>query len=256
MRARALYMMDCGGGEFDYGFLVALQRPGEKVLVPVSACLIDTDDGPVLVETGINPDGRRDPAAAAGGRARATTLRLRAEDDIRMRLKEIGVAPGDVRTVILSHMHWDHVGGCRFFPHATFVVQRAEYRFALYPDSAFSKAYARHLFEGISKLDLREGDGEVVPGVWVISSPGHTPGHQSVLVSLPQSGKMLLAFDAIDTWENIELGTVGGVPWNAAVAIDSIRRLVQLAKRENATLVPGHQPDCWTKLKRSPDCYR
>ena len=148
------------------------------MLSPFSACLIDTDDGPVLVETGVNPDGRRDPAAAAGERARAT------------------------------------------------------------------------------KLSLREGDGEVVPGVWVISSPGHTPGHQSVLVSLPESGKMLLALDAISTRENIELETVGGVPWNAALAIGSIRRLVQLVKRENATLVPGHQPGCWSTLKRSPECYR
>lgn len=256
MGARALYMMDCGGGEFDYGILVAFQHPGEKVIVPFSACLIDTDEGPVLVETGINPEGLRDPVEAAGERASAMKLILRKEDDIRARLKEIGLKPAEVRTVILSHMHWDHAGGCKFFSHATFVVQRAEYRFALYPDSAFRKPYVRHLFEGMLNLDLREGDGEVVPGVWVISSPGHTPGHQSVLVTLPESGKMLLALDAIDTRANIELEVVGGVPWNAALAIDSIHRLVQLAKRENATLLPGHEPDCWNNMKRSPDCYR
>ncbi len=256
MGARALYMMDCGAGEFQYGILVALQRPGEKVLSPFSACLIDTDDGPVLVETGCNPDGRQDPTAAAGPRARAVKLMLREEDDIRARLKEIGLTPADVRTVILSHMHWDHAGGCKFFPHATFVVQRAEYRFALYPDRAFSGSYVQPLFEGISKLDLREGDGEVVPGVWVIASPGHSPGHQSVLVTLPETGKLLLAFDAIDTWENIKLEVTGGVCWNGGQAIDSMRRLVQLAKRENATLVPGHEPGCWSTLKRSPDCYR
>jgi N-acyl homoserine lactone hydrolase len=249
-------MMDCGAGEFEYGILVALQRPGEKVLSPFSACLIDTDDGPVLVETGLNPDGRRDPTAAAGERARAAKLMLREEDDIRARLKEIGLEPADVRIVILSHMHWDHAGGCKFFPHATFVVQRAEYRFALYPDRAFSRSYVRPLFEGMENLDLREGDEEVVPGVWVISSPGHSPGHQSVLVSLPETGKMLLAFDAIDTWANVELETPGGVCWNGGLAIDSIRRLVQLAKREGATLVPGHEPGCWNTLKRSPDCYR
>ncbi len=89
-----------------------------------------------------------------------------------------------------------------------------------------------------------------------MSAPGHTPGQQAVLVSLPESGKMLLAFDAIDTWENIERNTVSGIPWNSALALESMHRLVQLAKRENATLVPGHEPDCWSKLKRSPDCYR
>jgi len=256
MGVRALYMMDCGGGEFDYDVLVAFQRPGEKAIVPFSACLIDTDDGPVLVETGINPEGLRDPVKAAGERASAVKLILREEDDIRARLKEIGLKPGEVRTVILSHMHWDHTGGCKFFPQATFVVQRAEYRFALYPDKACRKPYVRHLFEGMSHLDLREGDGEVVPGVWVISSPGHTPGHQSVLVTLPESGKMLLAFDAIDTRDNIELEVMGGVPWNAALAIESIRRLVQLAKREKATLLPGHEPGCWNKIKRAPDFYR
>jgi N-acyl homoserine lactone hydrolase len=256
MGARALYMMDCGGGEFDYGVLVAMQHPGEKVISPFSAFLIDTDDGPVLVETGVNPDGLKDPLAAAGERARSLKLLLREEDDIRARLKEIGLKPADVRRVILSHMHWDHVGGCKFFPHATFIVQRAEYRFALYPDKAFSRPYFRPLFEGISNLDLREGDGEVVPGVWVLSTPGHTPGHQSVLVSLPESGKIILALDAIDTWANVELETPSGIPWNAAMGLDSLRRLVQLAKRENATLFPGHEPTCWSKMKRSPDCYR
>ena len=193
MGARALYLMDCGGGEFDYGVLVAMQRPGEKVLSPFSAGLIETDDGLVLLETGVNPDGLKDPTLAAGERARHMTLRLKAEDDIRARLREIGVKPEEVRYVVLSHLHWDHVGGCRFFPQATFVLQRAEFRFGLYPDQAFSRPYVRPLFEGIAKLDLREGDGEVVPGVWVISTPGHTP---------------------------------------------------------------GHQPDCWSRLKRSPDCYR
>jgi N-acyl homoserine lactone hydrolase len=256
MAVRALYMLDCGAGESDYSVLVSMQRPGEKVMTPFSAAVIDTDEGPVVVDTGINPDGRTDPRAAAGERASAFKLVLREEDDIRVRLKEIGLRPEDVRTVILSHMHWDHVGGCRFFPHATFVVQRAEYRFALYPDRSFSRPYVPSLFQGISKIDLREGDGEVMPGVWVISSPGHTPGHQSILVTLPQSGKMLLAFDAIYTWQNVELETHGGVPWNPPLAIETIRRLVALAKRENATLVPGHEPGCWSTIKRSPDCYR
>jgi len=256
MGARALYMMDCGGGEFDYGVLVSMQRPGEKVISPFNACLIDTDDGPILVETGVNPDGLKDPTAAAGERARSMKLLLSEEHDIRNRLREIGLKPSDIRTVILSHMHWDHVGGCKFFPHATFVVQKAEYRFALYPDNAFRMPFVRHLYEGITNLDLREGDGEVVPGVWVIASPGHTPGQQSVLVSLPQSGKILLAFDAIDTWENVEKELPSGIPWNSALQIDSMRRLVQLAKRENAMLLPGHQPDMWSRVKRSPDCYR
>ncbi len=248
--------MDCGGCEVDYSLLVALQSPGQKVISPFSACLIDTDDGPVLVETGANPEGLKDPAAAAGERARDLKLHLREEDDVRSRLKEIGLKPEDVRIVILSHMHWDHVGGCQFFPKATFVVQRAEYRFALYPDNAFRKSFVRPLFEGMANLDLREGDGEVVPGVWVLSSPGHTPGHQSVFVSLPESGKVLLAFDAINTWANIELDTPGGVTWNAAVAMESLHRLVQLAKHEKATLLPGHQPGCWSEMKRSPECYR
>ncbi len=256
MAVRALYMMDCGGGEFDYGVLVALQRPGEKVISPFSACLIDTDDGPILVETGINPDGLKDPYAAAGERARDVKLILKEEHDIRFRLQEIGLKPSDVRTVVLSHLHWDHAGGCKFFPQATFIVQRAEYRFALFPDTPFKKPYLRSLYEGISNLDLREGDGEVVPGVWLIFTPGHTPGHQSLLVSLPESGKILLAFDAINTWANVELRVPGGVTWNASMTMESMTRLIQLAKREEATLFPGHEPGCWEKIKRSPACYR
>lgn len=256
MAVRGLYMMDCGGGEFDYGVLVALQRPGEKVISPFSACLVDTDDGPILVETGLNPDGLKDPYAAAGERARDVKLILKEENDIRFRLQEIGLKPADVRMVILSHMHWDHAGGCNFFSHATFIIQRAEYRFALFPDTPFRRPYLGSLYEGICHLDLCEGDGEVVPGVWVISTPGHTPGHQSVLVSLPEAGKILLAFDAINTWTNVELKVPGGVTWNASLAMESMNRLIQIAKREKATLIPGHEPGCWNKIKRSPDFYR
>lgn len=256
MGAQALYLLDCGRADMERGILVQMQHLGERFISPFSACLIKTDDGPILVDAGVHPDGMKDPAAAMGQRARHHHLMMTEEDDLRFRLREIGVEPGEVTHIIISHLHWDHAGCCNFFPEATFVIQRAEYRYALHPDSLGRAAYLPHLFEGMKKLDLREGDAEVVRGVSVISTPGHTPGHQAVLVSLPNSGTIVLARDAIYTYENIELDLPGGAPWNAAAAMDSMHRLVHLARWTGGLLLPGHEPDCWKVMRRSPECYR
>ncbi len=256
MSARALYLLDCGSAEVDSGVAITLTRMGEKVLSPFTACLIETDEGPVLVDTGVNPEGVEDPIAAAGELARTLHLHLSEQHDIRVQLRELGVAPRDVRYVVMSHLHWDHAGGCRFFPGSTFVVQRAEYRFSLYPDNFCRSAYVRHLFEGMLNLRLLEGDAEVVPGVWVLPTPGHTPGHQSVIVSLPETGTVILARDAIPSLANIELDVPQAFSWSAATAVESMHRLVYLAKREKALLLPGHEPDCWKSMRRSPEGYR
>lgn len=256
MAAHELYLLDCGHTVGDRSVLVAGNPPGEKFKSPITACLIKTDDGLVLVDTAANPEGMRNPEAAMGERAKFNKLVLTEEDDLRRRLGEVGVEAKDVRYVVMSHLHWDHAGCCSFFPQATFVIQKAEWRYGLYPDKFGGAVYVRHLYEGIKNLDLREGDGEVVPGVSVLLTPGHSPGHQAVVVSLPETGNVILARDAIYCQENIERDLPTGISWFPQATLESMRRLVHLSRLQGGLLLTGHQPDCWEIHRRAPECYR
>jgi glyoxylase-like metal-dependent hydrolase (beta-lactamase superfamily II) len=98
------------------------------------------------------------------------------------RLKELGLKCSDIDIVIVTHLHYEHIGYAQKYPQAKFYVQRSEYEFAVDPHPAFAIYYDKRLFEGL-KFELLEGDQEIVPGVKVLSTPGHSSaGTQSVLV--------------------------------------------------------------------------
>ena len=97
---------------------------------------------------------------------------------------KLGLKPGDISTVILTHLHWDHVGLASEFPAAKFVVQKAELDFASNPHP-YSKSFEKKLFEGL-EFEVVEGDTEIIEGVKVMLTPGHTPGGHSVAVRTPK----------------------------------------------------------------------
>jgi N-acyl homoserine lactone hydrolase len=218
---------------------------------PIPAYLIQTDDGTnVLVDSGFPRDYIRREGAS---------FTMEEEDFIVNRLAAIGVRPDDITYVVCTHLDPDHAGGHDNFPNAEFVIQREQY------DAARSGQHPR--FEQMRPYwdapGLRyrtvEGDTELLPGIELIATSGHAPGHQSVLVRLPQTGPVLLAIDAISrqlgdfTPENRPIG-----PFDAdeAGTRASTRKLVDLAARENAALtIYGHDPAQWTTLKRSPQYY-
>jgi glyoxylase-like metal-dependent hydrolase (beta-lactamase superfamily II) len=108
-------------------------------------------------------------------------------------LSSIGVAMDEVRAIANCHFHLDHCGGNPLFPGTPIFAQRAEY------DASHSMDYTLPEivdFEG-AKLELHEGDADVVPGVRIIPTPGHTAGHQSVLVET-RAGRVLIAGQAMN----------------------------------------------------------
>jgi N-acyl homoserine lactone hydrolase len=227
---------------------------GKRVLIPIPAYLVETGDRRVLIDTGMHPVHVEEPDATFRDRPElAEILRpaMTAEDALEHRLGELGLRLGDVTDVVNSHLHFDHCGQNDVFVDGPPVhVQRAHYEAAL-----VGAAFPNRYFD-IEGIDYRFVDGEVelFPGVRTILSPGHAPHHMSFLLDLPETGKLLLAIDAIFTRDNLEHDT-----WSSqadpATARESAQRLARIAEAEGASLVYGHDPEQWATLRRAPESY-
>ena len=130
--------------------------------------LIDHPSGPIVVDTGVG-----------SGHEGIDSLFHPIHHPIEESLGDHGVALGDVTMVINSHLHFDHCGNNRLFPGVPLVVQRSEYELAQEPGHTISDWVD---FEGAEWL-LVDGRADVMPGITVVPTPGHTPGHQSVVVT-------------------------------------------------------------------------
>ncbi len=95
----------------------------------------------------------------------------------------------------------------------------------------------------------------VVPGVSVIKTSGHTPGHQSVLIQTAAGDAWIFAGDAISLQDNLVLKIPGSNTWSAQQAVDSIYRLEHLSHLLKARVIPSHDMQIWAELKKSPDFY-
>ena len=248
-----LYVIPLGTVEVDVAkFMPWEPERGPRYSVPVAAFLIQLDDGTnVLVDTGLSPDHIEDPEARIP--QPEVVVRMTPEDDIRHQLSLIGIAPDDVDYVVVTHFDFDHCGGNRFFPDATFVVQREQYEYAkATPQRCFPQDW------DLPELDYRlvEGDQELLPGVELVTTPGHAPGHQSVVVrGLPNTGTAILASDAAHTHVEFEQERVEGTP-DPETILASIRKLKAIRDAEVATVLLCHDADAWRSTYRLlPEYY-
>ncbi len=176
-------------------------------------------------------------------------------DDLRCRLKEFGLKITDIKKVVLTHLHWDHTGSLRFFTHCPIVVQKAEYRFAFHPDSFVASQYMPNHFPSSLHYDLVEGDQMILPGISVVQTPGHTPGHQSIIVTLASGASFIFPGDTIGLEENLTLKIPASNHWDSQKAMESIYRLENLSMLLGAEIIPSHDFGRWGSLKKSPECY-
>jgi N-acyl homoserine lactone hydrolase len=220
---------------------------------PFPGYLIQTDDGQnILVDSGFPPEvtgAYRQPGREQGPK-------VDEEDYVLNRLAALGLAPEDIDILIATHLDGDHAGNTDSFPNAEIVIQRA-HREAAQTMERFQGTRPHWDAPGLRYREV-DGDVEVVPGVEVIESSGHVPGHQAVLVRLPETGPVLLAIDAIPRMDqrDADTRTIGPFDADEAGVRASTRKLMERAASEGATLIiHGHDADQWASLKKSPDYY-
>lgn len=178
------------------------------------------------------------------------------ENHIVRQLAQIGLAPSDIDTVICTHFDDDHAGSHDAFPDAEFVVQRTHYDWA----QTAQRVASVRLHWGDPRLHYRlvDGDTELRPGITLLETSGHVPGHQSVLVRLPETGPVLLAIDAVSSGANRDAATrkMSQFDMEEAGTRASTAKLADIAEREGVSLtIYGHDAAQWADLKLAPEYY-
>jgi len=149
-------------------------------------------------------------------------------------LGKIGLEPEDIEIVILTHVHWDHVGLASKLSKAKFIIQKAELEFARNPHETQKHFYDKGLMEGLN-LEVIEGDRKIIDGVEVLFTPGHSPGGQSVVVDTPKGTAIITGFCAIldnfDPPEEVKGPPVipPGIHIDITQVYDSVLKVKQMA---------------------------
>jgi N-acyl homoserine lactone hydrolase len=224
-------------------------------LVPITGYVIVSGDRVALVDTGFPARYVDDPVGTArleGLDAFGCVVSLTRDNLPVAQLGLAGFSPGDVTDLVITHGDVDHIGGMAGFPGATLVVGRAELE--LGPPRYFGSVRPVG-WPTSCRYRVVDGDEELFPGVEILSTPGHSPGHLSLLVRLRRTGPILLAGDAISRPAELESGENGGA-WDEELARASAARLLRIAEREGARLLFGHDWEQWSALAKAPNFYR
>lgn len=265
MGANRVHVLDCGAMGCDLTWL--LLKPGRTIRpraerdVPTEwyscathAVVVETDDGTLLWDTSCPRDWER--------RWEPTGLQeffpydqVTEEQYLDARLHQLGLEVGDLDYVVLSHLHFDHAGNAGIFTGsgARLICSDKEKEFAFGFDGLFTGA---HLKTDYSDIDWEtvSGDTELVDGVTLLQTPGHTPGTMAMQVDLPDTGTMIFTSDAIYMGDSY-----GPHVMPAAIVNDlndfyaSVEKIRGIAERSDAIVVFGHDAEQLRSMRRAPD---
>jgi N-acyl homoserine lactone hydrolase len=257
-----LYMFQCGIIKTQKQLITMGRDVGEPFDIPVPFFLIKHPRGNVLFDTGMALAVVDDKIRHWGAVLETYDPIMTEDDYVVAQLAKAGVKPEEITHVIFSHLHLDHAGGTGEFPNAIHYVQRAEMQYAYMPDFFQAGAYIRadfdkphldwHLLEGYQDepYDVL-GDGKLR----IVFTPGHSPGHQSLLVDLEKWGPTLLTGDSVYTEEILEEDVLPGLVYNPPDAARSIRKARDLRRISGVRIITGHDPAAWAKYDLAPAYY-
>lgn len=214
MTAKRIELLSDGFFQIDLGFLVygKAQYYGKKYMAALKPLLVESRDLRILVDTGI---GELPPRIA---KYHKTDRRMTLEKS----LKKLSLYPEDITTVVNTHLHLDHCGNNTLFKGAKFIVQKMERAYAKNPHRFQKGAYVKEFFEN-SRFSTIDGRHQLTDDVAIIPTPGHTPGHQSVVVEGKK--KYVYCGDIAPLRENYERRNIVGVLFNPVDALSSLDKL-------------------------------
>ncbi len=240
---KRLYILDFG--------LFRVRSNGRVIGIP--GYLIQTKNkSNILVDSGFPAwylGNTKAVSQAEGLTAFGEILKLEPENLPTGQLQKCGLTPSDIDFFLLTHSHIDHVGGLHDFPNAQLILGRQERELErpLYWNDLPRLNWSE---QPCTKL---ETDTQFCEGLEILCTPGHSPGHLSLLLELPNTGAVLLAGDAINRASEPIEGFAGA--WHEENAERSAKRLMVLALERQAWMVYGHDPEQWHTLKKAPDFY-
>lgn len=220
--------------------------PAAGGMVPVPVWLLEGTKQKILIDTGLGDVAEVMEMMERHGVPTYATKS--AEQDLVTALAAKGVAPEEIDIVVLSHLHFDHIGNNHLFPNARFLVQRTEVAQGLTPPPYCQYSYPEYSYnvaDVADRIQILEGDYQIEPGVRLIKIGGHTPGTMVVVVDT-DAGRVALAGDIMYNYKNLELNWPTGSFWSLQDLMSGYDRL----HLEADIIVPGHD---WEFATRYPD---
>lgn len=267
MQAPGAYLESGGGrlGRLRAGLSLAVPRASWR-WVPVPAYLIrHPGAGPILVDTALHPSVAAKPSANLGRTTAAISGFRFPDGDLPTQLRERGVDPKEIDTVILTHLHYDHSSGIAEFANSTFVLSGREWEAATTVKRPALHGYRREHFDYLFDYRLIDFDGPLIDSygtfgrtfdllgdgsIRLAFTPGHTLGHLSVVARLPERD-MVIAGDAVYTRAQLAGDNVPARPEDEHRWQRSRRELQRFLRQfPTALIVPGHDPAAWGELEQ------
>jgi glyoxylase-like metal-dependent hydrolase (beta-lactamase superfamily II) len=243
-----LYILNCGEGVAgDISRWTPGVDEGKSADFVDNCYLIKHTQGWFLWDTGVTDAVAAMPNGLVPSDPKATVWHR--PKTLASQLEQLGVKPSDLKGMAVSHSHPDHTGNVEMFPTTMLYVQKAEYQ--------WPGADNKPRFKPEHPVTLLEGDRDVFGdgSVMIFSTPGHTPGHQSLLVKLPKTGAVVLSGDAVHFKSNWENRRVPVFNFSKEQTLASMQRISDVMTKEHAQLWMNHDKVQRDTLKMSPQFY-
>jgi len=243
-----LYILNCGEGTAgDISRWSPGVDVGKSVPMADNCYLMHHTQGWLLWDTGVTDAIAALPNGAAPTDPRA--IHWYRPKTLAAELNAVGVKPSDIKYLAISHTHPDHVGNVEMFPQAMLLVQKAEYE--------WPNPLGVGRFKPEHPVKKLEGDHDVFGdgSVTILSTPGHTPGHQSLLVKLPETGAIVLSGDAVHFKSNWDNRRVPSINTDKESTTTSMERIAGVMAKEKAQLWINHDKAQRDTLKMAPAFY-
>jgi N-acyl homoserine lactone hydrolase len=243
----SVHALSLGEIELDHSFTVWQTNVGQTIWLPTTAWLIQGGEKPILVDTSFR-------SVEDAKSEQYLHCRRTANQSLERQLEKHGLKPREIGHIIHTHVHMDHAGQDYLFPNARIYVQRRELQNAaapnMYPTAFYDRLNVARLVHDLwNRVEVLDGDTELLPGVRCVLMPGHTPGHQAVYVDTA-SGQTIIAGDAaMNVRYNIRQLIPPGFLDNMAETMNGLRRMA----REGKHVLCTHDSEVFTEY---PDGVR